>query len=54
MTVVLYWDAILNLYVHPCLAAMGPDAMFMNNNAQVHTAHIVNQYKEWETLLQMK
>ncbi|GFU25272.1 hypothetical protein TNCV_1739221 [Trichonephila clavipes] len=42
-----------NPYVCPYLLAMGPDAIFMNDSARIHTARIVSQFVGREILFRM-
>ncbi|GFX09466.1 hypothetical protein TNCV_4698521 [Trichonephila clavipes] len=54
VSAVIYLGVVLDPYVRPYLAAKGPDAMFINDNARVHRACVVNQCVECKTLLPME
>ncbi|GBN21448.1 hypothetical protein AVEN_149332-1 [Araneus ventricosus] len=53
VTSVRYREEILNHLVRPFIAAMGTDAIFMNDNAHPHRAQLVRSYLESETIPQM-
>ncbi|GBM49639.1 hypothetical protein AVEN_3224-1 [Araneus ventricosus] len=48
-----YRDKILHPFVRPFIAAMGTDAIFMDDNARPHRARLVRSYLEIETIPQM-
>ncbi|GBN78457.1 hypothetical protein AVEN_56297-1 [Araneus ventricosus] len=50
VTAVRYRDEILHPLVRPFIAAMGTDAIFMNDNARPHTALLVRSYPESDTI----
>lgn len=50
MIILQYRDNILAQYIHSFLASTSPDSIFIGDNAGIHTAHIVTQYFESETL----
>ncbi|GBM70198.1 hypothetical protein AVEN_20502-1 [Araneus ventricosus] len=49
---VRYRDEILHPLVRPSIAAMGTDAIFMDDNARPHGARLVQSYLESEAILQ--
>ncbi|GBN39589.1 Transposable element Tcb1 transposase [Araneus ventricosus] len=53
VTVALYRDEILHPLVRPFIAALGTDAIFMDNKAHPHRARLVRSYLESETIPQM-
>ncbi|GBM50299.1 hypothetical protein AVEN_219069-1 [Araneus ventricosus] len=53
VTTVRYRDEILHPLVSPFVAAMGTDAIFMDDNARPHRARLVRSYLESETIPQM-
>ncbi|GBO05774.1 hypothetical protein AVEN_84624-1 [Araneus ventricosus] len=53
VTAIRYHDEILHLLVRPFIAAMGTDAIFMDDNAHPHRARLVRSYLESETIPQM-
>ncbi|GBN23717.1 hypothetical protein AVEN_215682-1 [Araneus ventricosus] len=53
VTAVGYRDEILHPLVRPFTAAVGTDAIFMNNNARPHRAQLVRSYLETEIIPQM-
>ncbi|GBL85529.1 hypothetical protein AVEN_34686-1 [Araneus ventricosus] len=53
VAVVRYRDEILHPLVLPFIAAMGTDAIFMDDNALPHRARLVQSYLESETIPQM-
>ncbi|GBL74807.1 Transposable element Tcb1 transposase [Araneus ventricosus] len=53
VTVVGYCDEILHLLVRSFIAAMGTDAIFMDDNANPHRARLVRSYLDSETIQQM-
>ncbi|GBM13381.1 hypothetical protein AVEN_159794-1 [Araneus ventricosus] len=50
---VRYRDEILHPLVRTFIAAMGTDAIFMDDNARPHSARLVRSYLESETIPQM-
>ncbi|GBM49718.1 hypothetical protein AVEN_206217-1 [Araneus ventricosus] len=53
VTAVRYRDEILHPLVRPFIAAIGTDAIFMNDNPRPHRARLVRSYPESETIPQM-
>ncbi|GBM41976.1 hypothetical protein AVEN_3599-1 [Araneus ventricosus] len=53
VTAVRYRDEILRPLVRPFIAAMGTNAIFMDDNARPHKARLVRCYLESETIPQM-
>ncbi|GBN26124.1 hypothetical protein AVEN_275672-1 [Araneus ventricosus] len=53
VTAVRYRDEIPHPLVRPFIAAMGTDALFMDENARPHRARLVRSYLESETIPQM-
>ncbi|GBM81510.1 hypothetical protein AVEN_227765-1 [Araneus ventricosus] len=53
VTTVRYRDEILHPLVLPFIAAMGANAIFMNDNARPHRARLVQSYLESEIIPQM-
>ncbi|GBM05929.1 hypothetical protein AVEN_135288-1 [Araneus ventricosus] len=54
ITAVLYRDEILHALVRPSIAAMGTDAIFMDDNAHPRRARLERSYLESETVSQMR
>lgn len=54
LTAVRYRHDIPDQYVRPFLAVLGPDAIFMDDNAQIHRTRVIEQCLQSETLLRMK
>ncbi|GBN51100.1 hypothetical protein AVEN_131200-1 [Araneus ventricosus] len=53
LTAVRYRDEILHPLVRPFIAAMGTNAIFMDDNARPHRARLVRSYLESETIPHM-
>ncbi|GBN12594.1 hypothetical protein AVEN_265512-1 [Araneus ventricosus] len=53
VTTVRYRDEILHPLMRPFIAAMGTDAIFMDDYARPHRARLVRSYLENETIPQM-
>ncbi|GBM04875.1 hypothetical protein AVEN_252821-1 [Araneus ventricosus] len=53
VTAVRYRDKILHPLARPFIAAMGTDAILMNDNARSHRARLVRSYLQGETIAQM-
>ncbi|GBN89922.1 hypothetical protein AVEN_172874-1 [Araneus ventricosus] len=53
VTAVRYRDEIIHPLARPFIAAMGTDAIFMDDNARPHGARLVRRYLESETNPQM-
>ncbi|GBM82421.1 hypothetical protein AVEN_125857-1 [Araneus ventricosus] len=53
VTAVRYRNEILHPLVRPFIAAMGTDAIFMDDNARPYRARLVRSYLESETIPQM-
>ncbi|GBM48133.1 hypothetical protein AVEN_10540-1 [Araneus ventricosus] len=53
VSAVRYCDEILHPLVRPFIAAMGTDAIFMDDNAHAHRARLMRSYPESETIPQM-
>ncbi|GBN83179.1 hypothetical protein AVEN_250698-1 [Araneus ventricosus] len=53
VTAVRYRDEILHSLVQPFIAAMGTEAIFMDDNARPHRARLVWSYLESEAIPQM-
>ncbi|GBM21275.1 hypothetical protein AVEN_149863-1 [Araneus ventricosus] len=53
VTAVRYRDEILHPLVRPFIAAIGTDAIFMDDRARPHRARSVRSYLESETIPQM-
>ena len=49
-----YRDEILNVFVRPYAGAIGPDFIFMDDNARPHRACVVNEYLQNETIERME
>ena len=53
MTGVRYGDEILDVYVRTYAGAIGPQFILMDDNARPHSARVVEDYLQQETIVRM-